>query len=125
MRIAEAADQCGLSIGTIRYYERSGLLPRVLRGADGKRRFTTESIDWLILLRSLRETGMPMKTMARFAALYGQGDLTIPERRQILLQPAKQLNQKRQELDRCEDLLAFKVEMYDKREAAHSSEPQS
>ena len=117
MRISEAADQCGLSIDTIRYYEKVGLLPEIPRGSDGQRRFTAENIDWLILLGSLRETGMAMNTMSRFAALYRDGDRTIPERRQILLQHSEQLFQRRRELDRCEELLSYKLRMYDKREA--------
>ena len=117
MRISEAANQCGLSIDTIRYYEKEGLLPEVPRSSDGQRRFTAESVDWLILLGSLRETGMAMTTMSRFAALYRDGDRTIPERRQILRQHSEQLSRRRQEVDRCEELLSYKLKMYDKREA--------
>ena len=117
MRIAEAANRCGLSIDTIRYYEKSGLLPQIPRGVDGKRRFSTEIIDWLILLGSLRDTGMPMKTMARFAALYRDGDQTIPERRKILRDHSQHLKRRRQDLARCQKLLSHKLDMYDKREA--------
>ena len=125
MRIAEAANRCGLSIDTIRYYEKSGLLPDIPRGTDGKRRFTTENIDWLILLGSLRDTGMPIKTMARFAALYRDGDHTIPERRQILLRHSDQLNRSRLELDRCEELLSYKLTMYDRHEFKQKLERKS
>ncbi|MEL6977543.1 MAG: MerR family transcriptional regulator [Pseudomonadota bacterium] len=122
MRIAEAAERCGLTIDTIRYYERAGLLPQVPRGADGKRRFTAESVDWLILLGSLRKTGMSMKAMARFAALYRKGDQTIPERREILLRHAEQLSVKRRDLDRCEAVLTYKLETYDLREVNKKAE---
>lgn len=125
MLIAEAADRCGLNIDTIRYYEKSGLLPEIPRGADGKRRFSAENIDWLTLLGSLRDTGMSMKDMSRFAALYREGDRTIPERRQILIQHSKQLSRKRQKLDQCEELLSYKLKMYDRREAERKSERKS
>ena len=36
MRIAEAASKSGLSIDTIRYYERSAMLPEIQRGPDGR-----------------------------------------------------------------------------------------
>ena len=116
MRIAEAAKQSGLNIDTIRFYEKSGLLPEIPRGSDGQRRFSAENIDWLILLGSLRDTGMAMKTMAQFAALYRQGDHTIPGRRAILLEHAELLSRKRQELNRCDELLSYKLKMYDQRE---------
>lgn len=123
MRITEAAEQSGLNIDTIRYYEKSGLLPEIPRGSDGHRRFSTENIDWLILLGSLRSTGMAMKTMAQFADLYRQGDHTIPDRRKILLEHAQHLDQKRQDLDRCDELLSYKLKMYDQREREMESEP--
>ena len=104
MRIAEAAISCGLSIDTIRYYEKTGLLPEIRRSADGKRSFSRENVDWLILLGSLRDTGMPVKTMAHFATLYRAGDATIPERKHILLQHSERLKQKRQQLNTCEEL---------------------
>lgn len=118
MRIAEAADLSGLSIDTIRYYEKVGLLPVVARGGDGHRRFSPEMIDWLHLLRALRDTGMPMKTMSAFAELYRHGDHTIAERKKILLEHAERLRRKQDQLTRCEDLLRYKLKMYDQREAA-------
>ena len=112
MRIAEAADRSGLSIDTIRYYEKSGLLPEIERGPDGQRRFSAENIEWLTLLCSLRETGMPMKTMHRFAALYRSGDRTIPERKEILLAHSEHLKKRRADLDRCEEILTRKLALY-------------
>lgn len=78
MRIAEAAAKSGLTIDTIRYYERSGMLPEIRRGPDGQRRFSAYDVEWLTLLYWLRETGMAMKTMYQFASLLQAGDTTIP-----------------------------------------------
>lgn len=77
MRIAEASEKSGLSIATIRYYEKTGLIPEVRRGSDGQRRFSPENIDWLTLLFWLRETGMSMKVMHEFATLYKSGNSTM------------------------------------------------
>ena len=113
MRISEAAARSGLSIDTIRFYEKSGLLPQVERGADGYRRFSMETVDWLMLLASLRETGMPMKKMQHFADLYRQANETIPERKRILLDHSQDLVRRRVALDRCAEILAFKLKRYD------------
>lgn len=113
MRIAEAARQSGLSIDTIRFYEKSSLLPEVRRGSDGQRRFSTKTVEWLTLLCSLRETGMPMKTMRRFAELYRAGDGAMPERKAVLLAHAESLKKRRAALDRCEELLVRKIALYD------------
>lgn len=113
MRISEAADQSGLSVDTIRFYERSGLLPPIERGPDRQRRFSALDVEWLILLASLRDTGMPMKTMRHFAGLYRKGDETIPERKDLLLEHGEHLERRRAALDRCADILAYKLKRYD------------
>ena len=113
MRIAEAASKSGLSIDTIRYYEKSGILPEIQRGPDGQRRFSSENVEWLSLLSSLRDTGMSTETMRRFAALYRAGDHTIPERKEILVAHSELLKKRRAELDRCEKLLAYKISIYE------------
>jgi DNA-binding transcriptional MerR regulator len=113
MRISEVASRIGLSIDTIRYYEKSELLPPIKRGADGKRRFSAENVEWLILLSSLRDTGMPMERMRYFARLYQKGDETIPERKQVLLDHSKHLDERRTALDRCAEILAYKLKRYE------------
>ena len=113
MRISEAAARSGLNVDTIRYYEAEGLVPNVVRGSDGQRRFSPENVDWLTLLYWLRETGMPMKVMQRFAALYAQGDATIQDRKSILLDHSQLLAKRRDDLDRCDEILAGKLEIYE------------
>lgn len=112
MRITEAAKACGLTAYTIRFYEKSGMLPMIERGADGHRRFTPPQIEWLTLLYWLRETGMPMEQMRRFTSLAKSGDAGIPARRQILTGHAKTLKTKRKILEKCECVLAIKIASY-------------
>lgn len=105
MLISEAADQSGLSVATIRYYEASGICPPIARGADGNRRFSQENVDWLTLLAALRGTAMSNAKMAEFAALYQAGDKTIAERKRILLDHDNRLQMQQKQLDRCRTLL--------------------
>lgn len=121
MLIAEAAAASGLSIDTVRYYERSGMLPAIARGSDGHRRFSRENVDWLTVLYWLRATGMPMRVMRRYATLVHAGDHTIPERKEILLEHGQRLARRREELDRCEELLAYKLDAYDEVERRNAA----
>lgn len=77
MRISEAASTSRLSIDTIRYYEKLGLVPKIGRGSDGRRDFSAENVERLALLSSLRETGMAMERMRYFAQLYQRGNETL------------------------------------------------
>ena len=113
MKISEVADRTGLSISTIRYYERSGLCPHIARGADGRRVFTRTDADWLALLASLRATGRAMAGMRAFAELYAAGDSTIPQRKAALLAHRESLDARQAELERCRVLLTRKLQRYD------------
>lgn len=113
MRISDAAAASGLSVPTIRYYEEIGLCPGIHRSRDGNRRFSVENVDWLTLLSALRDTGMPIKKLKRFADLYRQGDHAILERKHLLQEHQKALDLQRIQLERCKQLVAKKLSIYD------------
>jgi DNA-binding transcriptional MerR regulator len=81
---AEVVEETGFTLDTLRYYEKIGLLERVERNAAGQRRFTQDDIGWLGTIRCLRDTGMPIAQMLRFAELVRAGDHTIPDRIELL-----------------------------------------
>lgn len=107
MKILEAAERSGLSIFTIRFCEKSGLCPRIERGADGQRVFPKTDVDWLKLLASLRATGMPMAKMRAFAGLHASGDATVPGRNAALLVHRRILDNRQAELDRCRKMRRY------------------
>ncbi|MEM8755130.1 MAG: MerR family transcriptional regulator [Pseudomonadota bacterium] len=112
MKISEAAAACGLSADTIRFYERSGMLPEIARGPDGHRRFSARDVEWMTLFYWLRATGMPLREMKRFAELAKAGDAGMAERRRILTNHREELKRRRALLDRCEEALAVKIASY-------------
>ena len=81
---SEAAEQSGFSLETLRYYERVGLLDDIDRAPSGHRRFNDDDLEWLGVLRCLRETGMPIAQMRRYAELARCGDATLAERMDLL-----------------------------------------
>jgi DNA-binding transcriptional MerR regulator len=82
--IHQVAELTGLSIDTLRYYERIGLLEPIRRASSGHRRYHAKDLEWIGLLINLRETGMPLKDMIHFAELRRQGTVTAQERLRIL-----------------------------------------
>lgn len=97
--IQQVAELTRLSIDTLRYYERIGLLEKVHRASSGHRRYTQRDIDWIGLLINLRETGMPLAQMLHFAELRRQGDATATERLLLLEQHQRSLEQQLQKLE--------------------------
>ena len=65
MRIGELARQSGVSIDTIRYYERLGLLPRPARTPSGYREFPEGAVTRLLVIRNAVRFGFPLKEVAR------------------------------------------------------------
>src|SRR5579875_809345 len=91
LTIQQVAHQTGLSIDTLRYYERIELLEPVGRTESGHRRYTAQDLAWIDLLIRLRDTGMPLAQMMHFAHLRRQGDATFTERRLMLEQHQRAL----------------------------------
>jgi DNA-binding transcriptional MerR regulator len=81
----QAAALSGFSLDTLRYYERIGLLPRIRRTRSGRRSFTDVDLQWLALLRCLRDTGMPITEMQQFVCLMRDGQATTDERLAVLV----------------------------------------
>jgi DNA-binding transcriptional MerR regulator len=76
----QVADKTGFSLDTLRYYERIGLLDGIARTPGGRRTFTDDDLDWLGVLRCLRDTGLSIAGMRRYAQLCRDGDETLAER---------------------------------------------
>jgi len=89
--IAEAARATGLSVHTLRYYERIGLIGRVGRTSNGRRAYTEDDVWWLGFVALLATTGMPIRDLVAFARLEREGDATLPERRAMLERQREEL----------------------------------
>lgn len=106
----QQVSQCtGLSIDTLRYYERIGLLGPVNRADNGHRRYTQHDLAWLDLLMRLRQTDMPIAQMLQFAQLRRQGAATATERRIILEQHQRSLELRMHELEQHMTVLQKKI----------------
>lgn len=82
--IDDVARRTGLTVHTLRYYERIGLIAPVARAAGGQRRYAASDIAWIEFLLRLRTTNMPIGKMQAFARLRGAGDATVAQRRRML-----------------------------------------
>lgn len=84
LTIRQAAEATGLSIHTLRYYEKVGLLAPIYRASNGHRRYSAEDIAWLEFLVRLRETGMSIQKVIAFADLVRQHPNEVSKRRVLL-----------------------------------------
>ncbi|SDD01833.1 MerR family transcriptional regulator [Glycomyces harbinensis] len=110
--IGECARRSGFSMDTLRYYERVGLIDDVDRTATGQRRFSDAHLEWLGTLKCLRDTGMPVEQMCRFARLVRDGDATVPERIELLQVHREAVNERIADLDAKRDYISGKIAYY-------------
>jgi DNA-binding transcriptional MerR regulator len=84
LTIGEASEATGVSADTLRYYERVGILPPIRRVGGGSRRYGADDLGWVVFVRRLRATGMPVEKVVRYTDLAQQGDATASERWALL-----------------------------------------
>jgi len=112
--IGQVAERTGLSVHAIRFYEKEGLLATpVRRDRGGRRVFTEDDVDWLTLCTILRGAGMPLEEIRQYTRLVRAGDGTEAERLDLLRRHEQRLDEQQAQLDRCRDLIRFKVGVYE------------
>lgn len=67
--IGETALQSGVSVETIRYYEREGIIPAPGRTVSGRRVYSQEEVDRLSFIRKCRDLGFSIADICRLMAL--------------------------------------------------------
>jgi DNA-binding transcriptional MerR regulator len=109
--IAQAAKLTRLSPYTLRYYDREGLLPSVLRDKSGNRVFTDADIENLRVICCLKNTGMPLKQIKEFTDWQHAGDGTLRDRRAMLRRHRQavldRIDELRQNLEAIDKKLAY------------------
>ncbi|MGJ8625500.1 MAG: MerR family transcriptional regulator [Sulfitobacter sp.] len=84
MMIGEVSQKSGLSVDTLRFYEKIGLITPPMRNDAGRRVYGNDVLGWIGFLEQLNATGMKQADRIRYAALRQQGDATLRERREML-----------------------------------------
>lgn len=64
----DVVERTGLTLDTLRYYEREGLVGPISRHA-GQRRYTEDDVAWIGLVTCLRTAGLGISDLRRFTEL--------------------------------------------------------
>jgi DNA-binding transcriptional MerR regulator len=119
LSIAEAARRTGVSVHTLRYYERAGLVVTpVDRTAGGRRRYHQLDLDWIVVCTRLRATGMPIKTIRRYAQLVSAGPGNEQDRLALLEAQRAEVTARLAEIQENLKLIDHKIHVYRGRLAA-------
>jgi len=113
LSIAEAARRTGVSVHTLRYYERAGLVVTTVdRTAGGRRRYQQQDLYWITICTKLRATGMPIKTIRRYAQLVSVGPGNEQERLALMEAHSADVTAKLAEIQENLKLIDHKINVY-------------
>ncbi|WP_168122897.1 MerR family transcriptional regulator [Paenibacillus sp. HB172176] len=106
--ISQVAERTGISIYTLRYYDKEGLLPFIHR-ERGKRVFEEQDIDWIDLICCLKNTGMPIKEIRSLIAHCMDHGAVLEKGMDILLQHKRQVEERLKEVQRNLKTIDYKM----------------
>ncbi len=110
----EAADELGVSAETLRYWERAGLLAPVGRDGGHRRRYRPGDLGFLDVIRCLRLTGMPVRTVRIFSDLVRTGPTTVADRLALLREHRAAVMATIDAQARALDVINTKIATYEK-----------
>ncbi|HEX2997681.1 MAG TPA: MerR family transcriptional regulator [Anaerolineales bacterium] len=114
MKIAEVSEKYGLSVDTLRYYERVGLIPPVHRNEGGIRDYDDLDLRRVDFIKCMRGAGLPVEVLIEYMGLVQQGDSTIEARKEILIEQRDLVAARLEEMQKTLDRLNYKIEVYEK-----------
>lgn len=109
--IKEVADMMGVTTATIRYYDDEGLLPNIKR-LNGRRVFEDEDFKWLRVLNCMKKINMPIKKIKEYVELAKQGDFTLEQRYNLVLEQKETIKKQIEELNICLQEFEYKEWYY-------------
>lgn len=113
MNISEFSALTRLSVHTLRYYEKLGLLSDIARNRSGHRLYRQKDADWVTFISRLKATGMPLQQILEYAQLRKAGDTTFPQRQRLLSEHRDRLQARiSEELEHLQ-ALENKIRYYD------------
>lgn len=109
--IGQVAKLTGLSISTIRYYDKEGLLNGINR-KSGIRSFNDKDLNTIRVIECLKNSGMLIKEIRDFMKLCEEGDSSLNERYNFFLDQEKKVQDQIKSLNQALKLIKFKQWYY-------------
>jgi DNA-binding transcriptional MerR regulator len=110
--IGEVAKELSLTVYTLRYYDKEGLMPFVDRTPSGTRVFNESDIEALKIIECLKSTGMPIKEIKAFIDWCSEGDSTLKQRYEMFIERKASVEAQMEELKKTMDLIDHKCLYY-------------
>ncbi|AVV44230.1 MerR family transcriptional regulator [Streptomyces sp. P3] len=108
---AAAADRTGVSLDTLRYYEREGLIGPIRRSPGGRREYTEDDVFWIGMVTCFRDAGLGIADLREFVAIL-RAEHSAQDRVAFLREHRATLEQRVVALSRAMKVLDDKIAYY-------------
>jgi len=115
MRTGELAASAGVSVDTIRHYERAGLLPHAERSANGYREFPVEAEERLRVVRAALAVGFTVEELGRIFAERDRNGAPCRAVRELAAGKLAEIVRQERELRELRRTLSALIEKWDTR----------
>lgn len=111
--IKQAAEKTGLSISTLRYYDKEGLFPHIQRRDSNYRIFTDSELEAVRIINCFKKAGVEIRDIKHYMELSALGDSTLAERREMMMHQKELLEAKKREIEESLAVADRKIAYYD------------
>lgn len=113
MTIDQVAKHFRISKSKLRYYEKNGVIKEIARDNNGNRVYTDNDLIWIDFFLNLKDTGMSLKEIVYYIGLKKDGQATVVERKEILLNHVDIIQEKIDELNFIKKEVLEQVKKYE------------
>ncbi len=111
--IGQVAKATGISVSTLRYYDREGMFPTLTRSEGGIRVFSDQEIGTLRVIECLKAAGMPIRDIKEFLAWCQEGDASLGKRQAMFRSRLAEVDRQLAALEKTRSHLLYKCWYYD------------
>ena len=110
--IGQVSEMFNLPISTLRYYDKQGLFPEMVR-ESGIRKFSDTEIEALRVIECLKKSGLEIKDIKQFMDWCAMGASTYSMRKELLEKQKRMVEAEIEHMNRVLDMLKFKCWYYE------------
>lgn len=110
--IGQVSKAFNIPISTLRYYDKQGLFPGMLR-TSGIRKFSDKELEALRVIECLKRSGLEIKDIKQFMDWCTLGSSTYPDRKALFEKQKKTVEAEIEHMNKILDMIKFKCWYYE------------
>lgn len=111
--IGEVSKMTGLTVPTLRYYDKEGLIPNINRTENGLRNFTENDLGTINIVTCIKGAGASLKEIKHYMDMCQLGDSTLLNRKQFFIDKKKDIEEQMNKLNDILATIEYKINYYE------------